>query len=642
MQILNQSSPFTRWHTLPLKNIHITSGFWTTWQNKNRQASLFHAYEMLEQAGNFNNLRLVLENGGGSSSVSPRGGSSSVSPRGEEYRGYVFQDSDIYKWLEAVSIELGKKPDPELEVLADHAIDLIEQVQQPDGYINSCFQSIRAGQRWTDLDHGHEMYCAGHLIEAGIAHHRATGKTRLLAIACRFADHIDSIFGPQKRQAACGHPEIEHALVELYRETGEKRYLDLAGFLIDQRGQKKMRGYGSSGPEYHQDRVPFREAQVVEGHAVRQLYLAAGAADVYMETGDPALLQALERIWEDMAFRKTYLTGAFGSRANGESFGDAYELPSEQCYGETCAAIAAMMWNWRMLLVTGQTRYGDLLERSLYNGFLSGAGLDGRHYFYVNPLQSQGVEREEWLGCACCPPNVMRQIGLLEQYLASTDRDGIQIHQYASSQITLPSSGLASPTQIRVETNYPWDGNIHITVEQTAAVHWKLSLRIPSWCKNASIWVNGSRYMDPQPGTYAVIEREWVPCDVVTLTLPIEPRLTSPNAHIDVLRGCLAIERGPLVYCLEANDQPAALHSLAAARLRPDSSLRSEWRRDLLGGMMIVEAQGAAADARPWDQDLYPPAGQVETTHPQTFFAIPYYAWANRGVQPMRVWIPKA
>ncbi len=330
--------------------------------------SLYFGFEMLKKAGNFDNLRIA-----------------AGSIKGN-YRGYVFQDSDIYKWLEAVAWEMGKEPDKELSSMADQAIALIAAAQRPNGYINSYVQTRESPEPWMDLDNGHELYCAGHLFQAAVAFQRALGDPRLLNIACRFADHICSVFGPDKRHGACGHPEVEMALVELYRVTGESRYLDLAKFFIDQRGQNIMKGHRSYGPEYHQDHVPVRQVMEAAGHSVRQLYLASGVTDLYLETGEQALLDAMLRLSKDITETKLYITGGLGSRFDGEAFGDPYELPTDQCYCETCAAIASLMWNWRMLLATGEGRYADQMERALYNNILASPALDGQHYFYINPL----------------------------------------------------------------------------------------------------------------------------------------------------------------------------------------------------------------------------------------------------------------
>ena len=623
MHVLTTTSSHARWRTLPLGSVSLTEGFWHEKQEINRRVSLRHGYRMLNQSGNFNNLKLAAGSGEG------------------EYQGPVFMDSDVYKWLEAVSLDLANVRDPELESMADQAIELIAAAQQEDGYLNSYYQIHKPDEHWTALDHDHELYCAGHLFEAAVAHHRATAKSSLLDVARRFADHIDSEFGHGKRQGAPGHPEIELALVELYRDTGERRYLDLAAFFVDQRGGGTMRGYGR-GSGYQQDRVPVREATEVEGHAVRQLYLTAGVTDIYVETGEQALLDALTRLWHDMAARKMHVTGGFGARYVGESFGQAYELPSDRCYCETCAAIAGMMWNWRMLLATGKARYADLLERSLYNGFLSGVSLDGKRYFYVNPLQSRGgVERPEWYGCACCPPNVMRQIALVGHYAVTVDESGLQLHQYVSARIEAELEG-GRCVVLRVETDYPWDGKARVVIEETDGNAWKLALRVPGWCEGANLQVNGEAVeVAAASGTYAAVERAWQAGDVVELDMPIKPRLTESNPRVDAIRGSLAIERGPSVYCLEEVDQQPGLN-LLDVRIAPDASLQAVWHEDLLGGVVVVEAQGAVVDAGAWQDELYRPARTEDLPQREVVLtAVPYYAWANRGPGTMRVWIPR-
>ncbi len=402
------------------------------------------------------------------------------------------------------------------------------------------------------------------------------------------------------------------ALVELYRETGERRYLDLAAFFVDQRGSGTMRGY-RLGPGYQQDHVPVREATEGTGHAVRQLYLTAGVTDIYMETGEQALLDAMTRLWRDVTGTKMHITAGFGARFVGESFGQAYELPSDRCYCETCAAIAGMMWNWRMLLATGEARYADLLERSLYNGFLSSVSLDGQRYFYVNPLQSRGanpllsrgvIERPEWFGCACCPPNVMRQIAMVGHYAATVDESGVQIHQYLSAKIEAELEA-GRGVVLGIETDYPWDARVKVTVEETDGKSWKLALRVPAWCERASLRVNDRAIeVVATGGTYAVIERTWQAGDAVELELPMPPRLTEPNPRVDAIRASLAIERGPLVYCLEGIDQEPGL-DLLDVRVAPEASMKAVRREDLLGGVVVVEAQGAAVDMGLWQDKLY-------------------------------------
>jgi DUF1680 family protein len=624
MEIDTRHSPNAYLKTIPQKKVSVQDGFWSGRQAINHQTSLKHAYRKLADSGNFNNLKLAAGGGAG------------------EYRQPVFMDSDIYKWLEAVSCDLTIRPDPELEAMADEAIDLLAAAQQPDGYINSYYQVVAPEKRWKELAMGHELYCAGHLFEAAVAHHRATGQTKLLDIACRFADHIDEIFGPEKGDAVPGHPEIELALVELYRETGVQRYLDLAVFFIDQRGHGKMIGPTPFQAGYHQDRVPVREAEIVEGHAVRQLYLLAGIADAYLETGEKVLLDVCERLWRDMVAHKMHLTAGLGARHLGESFGDVYELPSDSCYCETCAAIANMMWNWRMLSITGDARYADLLERSLYNGFLSGISLDGQRYFYVNPLSSRGgIERPEWYGCACCPPNVMRQIGLLGHYIATTNKDGLQVHQYIASELSIDLKD-EDPAKVRLETAYPWEGKVRLVIKETGQNPWELALRIPAWCEEASVQI-GDEAVDvsAKAGNYARFKRTWQPGDVVQLTLELEPRFIESNPRVDALRGSLAVALGPLVYCFEGADQPAGV-DLADLRIDPGKSLEVTWREELLGGIKVISAQGVMVDMSDWEGTLYRSIVAGDLPY-QDFVlrAIPYYAWANRGPDTMRVWITR-
>ena len=611
-------SPHAHLHTLPLDSVAIQPGFWASRQQMNRQKSLRHGYNQLIRSGNFNNLRLAAGGGEG------------------RYRTPVFMDSDVYKWLEAVGYDLAIHPDDDLRALAEEAIDLLEAAQMADGYLNSYWQVVEPARRWVDIDNGHELYCAGHLIQAAVAYHRGTGDTRLLDITRRFVDHIDSVFGPGKRGVAPGHPEIEMALVELYRDTGEQRYLDLAGFFVDERGKDFIGEFAHFEPSYYQDRVPVRETDVVEGHAVRQLYLTTGVADIYMETGEQALMDALLRQWRDFTAHKMHVTGGAGARHRGESFGEAYELPNDYCYCETCAQIAGIMWNWRMLLITGERRYADLIERTLYNGFLSGISLDGNSYFYVNPLLSRGnIERPEWYGCACCPPNVMRTLASVGHYVATTRGNDVQIHQYMNAEV---DAGL----KVRMETNFPWDGNVTLTITAVDDQPHTLSLRIPAWCADPALTVNGERQTLNAPAGYAILDQAWQPGDVVTLSLPMEPTLLAAHPRVDPTRGSVAILRGPLVYCLEEPDQPADVDLMDVA-IDTDAPLTATWQPDLLEGVVTIAAHGAPVDVSAWDDALYRDWDTVLETHgaPVTLTAIPYYAWANREMGKMRVWIPR-
>ncbi len=623
MYTLTTHSASARLRSLPVGAVSLAAGFWHTYQHTNRTVSIHQGYAKLEKAGNFNNFRLATGAGQG------------------EYTNPVFMDSDVYKWLEAASLDLSNQADPALESRIDEVIALVAAAQMPDGYLNTHYQVLKPDQRWTNLANDHELYCAGHLIQAAVAHFRVTGKTSLLGVAQRFADHILGIFGPGKRDGYPGHPELETALVELYRTTKEEKYLDLAQVLIDRRGQNKMDGYHQWGAKYQQDHLPVRQANEVVGHAVRQLYLNAGVTDVYLERGEGALLDAQLAQWQDMTGRKTFITGGQGARHSGEAFGEAYELPSSTCYCETCATIASIMWNWRLLLATGEAHFADQLERALYNGFLSGISLDGQRYFYVNPLQSPGgIERHEWFGCACCPPNVMRQIAAVQHFAATWDESGVQLHQYMPGTIRVERPD-GSHMQLEVKTRFPWDGKVEITVVE-AEGEWQMALRLPTWARECRLSVDGQPVNLPMfSGSYARINRGLKAGEGVTLELSMAPYYVQANPRVDDLRGSLAIRRGPMIYCLEQADQPESVNLLDAA-INPYLPLQEAWQADLLGGVMTVRTQGILRTPEAWQDNLYLPNGTVQATQRTVnLTAVPYYAWANRGPGAMRVWIPQ-
>ncbi len=639
----NRQSKQSTLFTLPLTAVHFTHGFWANIQQTNRTVSLVHGYEMLEQAGNFANLRLAAGLAEGS------------------FSGYLFADSDVYKWLEAVGWELGRAADAQLQAtaataaMAAEAITLVERAQQPDGYLNSYYLFVLPEKRWSDLDHGHELYCAGHLIQAAVAFQRAVGDGRLLNVALRFVDHIYELFGPGQREETCGHPEIEMALVELYRLTRDPRHLELAQLFIDRRGQNTMRGHAGYGAIYQQDHLPVRQAQEVVGHAVRQLYLTTGVTDLYMESGETALLQAMHTLWDDMTQRKLYVTGGLGSRFDGEAFGGPYELPSDTGYLETCAAIASLMWNWRLLLITGERQYADLFERTLYNGVLSSPGLEGTSYLYVNPLQvrhgryvralvdtgvNEARRRPAWHKCACCPPNVMRIFASLGHYLATANETGIQIHQFAAASLDLTVNG--GTTQLTLETNYPWDGHIAVTVTASPDEPWTLSLRQPGWCPAAQLTLNGAA-ISPQVSKngYLNVTHRWQPGDVLQLELAMEPTFLAPHPRIDALRGCVALQRGPLIYCFESHDQPEGM-DLDDVQVLTDEPLMVT-AVPLLGGIEVIVVPGRVAQsvgAKPLYRRLDQAAEMGWAG--VTLTAVPYFVWGNRGMHSMRVWLPHA
>src|SRR3954452_2599141 len=607
----------------------VTGGFWADRQRANRETAIPSGHERLESAGNLDNLRIAAGSKTG------------------EARGPIFMDSDVYKWLEAAAWEYGRSPSQELLEAQRAVTEEVAAAQQPDGYLDSVVQ-IQGKGRYRDLPWSHEHYCAGHLIQAAVAQVRATGDRALLGVAIRVADHLVETFGEDRRHDVDGHPVVEMALVELYRETGNRSYLELARYFVEARGRGLMEGYGRE-PTYFSDRVPVREQTTVEGHAVRAVYLGAGAADVAIELDDAELLRALERQFAAMEATKTYLTGGLGSRWDGEAFGDPYELPPDQAYAETCAAIGGAQWAWRMLLATGDPKYADAAERKLLNGFLAGVSLGGAEYFYVNPLQlrsdahpdesrSPAHGRRPWFEVACCPPNIMRTLASLPGYLASTDADGLQLHQYAAGSLTAAAAG--GQARIAVETDYPWDGLVRVRIEETPAAEWTLSMRVPGWAEGASLRVKDEEQPVP-PGAYAAVRRTWRAGDTVELSLPMTVRFVEADHRIDAVRGCVAIERGPLVFAVEQVDQADGV-VVDDLSVDPSTTAAAEQRPDLLAGVTVVTTRGRAHEhathARP-----YRTASEADASNGRdvAVTAIPYFAWANRGAGPMKVWLPR-
>lgn len=622
-------SPFARLRPVPVDAVSIGDAFWAPRLRANREATLPSQYRLLWETGRIDNLLRA------------------AGKRRGAYQGRFFNDSDVYKWLEAASWSLATHPDPALARQVDEVISVVADAQRADGYLNSYFALDRADERWSDFDL-HEMYCAGHLFQAAVAHHRATDSPRLLAVATRFADHIDATFGPEergKRIGTDGHPEVETALVELARETGERRYLELARFLLDARGHGVLGGaFGRFGPEYHQDHRPFRDLDEVVGHAVRAVYLNAGAADVYAETGEHALRDALHRLWESMTARKMYVSGGIGSRYEGESFGEDYELPNALAYSETCAAIGSAMWNWRMLLVEGDGRYADALELTLYNAMLAGVAPDGQSYFYQNPLADEGSHRRQaWFGTACCPPNVARTLASLPGYLYGVSDEGVWVHLYAASGARIPLA-TAGVVALRQHTRYPWHGDVAIEVDGEG--EFALMLRVPAWAEGgATLAVNGEAWpVSSLAGGYAEIRRRWRPGDTVNLNLPMPVRRVASHPYVEENSGRVALMRGPLLYAVEQADNPGT--PLRDIALADDAPLRADERPDLLGGVAVLTGQARLLPPdEEWHDRLYRPArpdGEVGPGDAAAITAIPYHAWANREPGPMRVWLRRA
>ena len=614
------------------QNVAVTGAFWDWRLRTNRDVTIPRGYQQLNDAGNLANFGLAA------------GAHGRYRALGEEI-GVIFPflDTDLYKWLEAAAWELGRRPDPALAGDADRAIDLVAAAQRPDGYLNTYVQVVKPGREYQDLAWGHELYCVGHLIQAAVAWHRALGDDRLLAVAIRVADSVDRELGPGGRLAIDGHPEIEMALVELFRTTGERRYLELAARMIEARGDGLL-GTGRYGPAYWQDHERVRDAATVAGHAVRQLYLDCGAVDVATELGDTQLLEAVVRRWRDMVATRMYLTGGLGSRHVDESFGDPFELPPDGAYAETCAAIASVMLAWRLLLATGDPEYADVIERTMYNGVLPGVSLEGGSFFYVNSLQRRterapdrprSGERQPWYACACCPPNVMRVLSSWPQYLATADARGIQVHQFATAELHAPVADGAA--RLTMETGYPWDGSVRITVTEAPRQPWTLSLRVPAWCQSAALRVPGGESMPiPSDRNVAAVTRTWEPGDQVVLDLDMTVRATLPDPRIDAVRGCLAFERGPLVYCLETADLPDDVQ-LEEVEVDPAARPVPVPRPDIADS--VIGLTVPATRRRHGGTDATSGSRPSEATAVEVG-AVPYFTWANRSVEAMRVWIP--
>jgi DUF1680 family protein len=608
-------SPYARLRPVPIEKVLLEDRFWAPRQRMLRETTLPSQYKLLEETGRIDNFRRV------------------SGKMKDGFKGLVFNDSDVYKWVEAVAFSIAGNKSDELHRLIMQVIIDIGEAQDENGYLNTYFSFDRKKEKWTNLRDMHELYCAGHLIQAGIVHYRTTEERFLLDIACRFVDHIRDTFGPNKRLGTSGHPEIEMALVELYRTTRRKEYLDLACFFIDQRGKGLI-----GGGAYHIDHKPFRELNKIVGHAVRSIYLNCGAADIYMETGDESLLTALLHLWDNMTRQKMYVTGGLGARHAGESFGNDYELPSETAYAETCAAIANVMWNWRMLLITGEAKFCDVMELALYNGALSGISLDGQEYFYVNPLSNrEGHRRQPWFECACCPPNIARLLAQLSGYFYDTSSQGVWLNLYAQSTANLDFSG--EKLTLIQRTGYPWDGEIKVTVQTSKIMNFSIFLRIPGWSRNPKIEVNSEPFEGRiQPGTYVEVNRSWRSGDQIRLSLPmpVEYILCHPLVAENTDR--VALIRGPLVYCVEHIDNPECnIYNIA---ISPMSKIKTEWIPDLLNGVVAVKGEGLAAETEGFEDRLYqrvPDVRQIMRT--SKFIAIPYYAWANREPGPMIVWI---
>ena len=574
------------------------------------------------------------------------------------FGGFVFQDSDIYKWLEGVAFSLRWHPDAQLEAIADEAIETVAAAQQADGYLDTYYIINGLDRRFTNLKDNHELYVAGHMVEAAVAYFQVTGKRRLLDAAIRYVDCIASAIGPEegKLHGYPGHPVIEMALMRLYGVTGDEKHLRLAKYFVDERGQSPLyfeaedarngnHFYWKNSPlryRYYQAQQPVREQKDAEGHAVRAMYLYSGMADVARETDDGELIRACKTLWESATRRRMYVTGAVGSSEHGEAFTFDYDLPNDTVYGETCAAIGLAFFAKRMLLLEPKGEYADVMERALYNGILSGMQLDGKRFFYVNPLEvvpeacemdahkrHVKPERQKWFGCACCPPNLIRTLASLEEYVATEAAGTVYVNLYAGGEIR--AEGLT----LKVETNYPWEGDVKLTVLGDAPEGKKLALRIPGWCREWSLAVNDEAAEVEVKDGYAVIDRPWRDGDGIALALAMPARWVRANPRVREDAGKVALQRGPVVYCLEEADNGSALHNV---RVGCAAEAEICWEPDTLGGVVTLTTDGLRETEDGWDGALYGFA-DAPGARPVKLRWIPYYAWANRGVGEMRVWV---
>ncbi len=637
-----------RLEPVDVKNVRFGKGFFLPRLEINRRVSLAAQFRLLEETGRIDNFRVAAGRKKG------------------RFQGVFFNDSDVYKWIEAASYSLMTHPDRKLEKLLDRLIDVIAAAQDKDGYLNTYF-IINEKKRWADLEYRHELYCAGHLLEAADAHYRATGKKYLLAVAVRLANHVHSVFTGRRRHGVCGHPEIELGLIRLFRATGRKKYLDLARHFVDERGSKASDFAGETDENgvpkkvnrddkyyppfigahelkdkrYYQTHAPVRRFTDITGHAVRALYLNAAVTDLYAETGDRSYKRALDRMWRNLVDRRTYVTGALGARIEGEAFGLDYELPNEHNYGETCAQIAGAFWNHRMAQLTGEAKYEDALELALFNSILSGVSLDGRSYAYPNRLKSSGqYERQAWFRCACCPPNLARFLASLGTYLYSTGPDSIYVHQYVAGKVKFSVAGGREIVLIQ-NTDYPWKGEIGFSLRLEEEETFTLCLRVPGWADKWSVDLNGGKFAAGKPVRgYLRLRRRWRNGDRVRIRFPMETKLISAHPRLLENRKHVAIKRGPVVYCLEQFDHPAV--NLFDVRIDPAGlTFREKFEKNRLGGVVTISfpARVETGNDRVPLYSVFRPRAEGKYRR-ITARAIPYFAWNNRGKNRMIVWIP--
>lgn len=612
---------------VPFTKVQIEDSFWLKRIDTNREVTIPYDFQKCEETGRIDNFLKAAKQLAGA------------------HEGLHFNDSDVFKIIEGAAYSLQVHPDPQLESYVDSVIAKIVVAQEADGYIYTARtidpanpHPMAGSERWSNLFMSHELYNVGHMYEAAVAYFLATGKRAFLDVAIRSADLICQTFGHNARHDVPGHQEIEMGLVKLYRVTGDEKYLQQARFFLDERGHSEHRAlqtaFGNDG--YMQDHMPVVDQREAVGHSVRAVYMYSGMADVAALTGDQAYIHAIHKIWEDVVYKKTSLTGGIGARHHGEAFGEAYELPNLTVYNETCAAIGAMFWNHRLFLLDGHAQYYDVLERTLFNGFLSGISFEGNTFFYVNPLESDAeyhfnrdntITRNPWFECSCCPTNVVRLLPSLPGYIYAVRDNHLYVNLYIGSQTSVQLSGAS--VAISQQTNYPWDGKISLSVNPQQSTSFALSLRIPSWVRGEPMPGDLYRYLDNSPAAYTIhlngqavnaalhngyitIERVWQAGDRIEIDFPMPIRRVLAHPNIEETRGKVALERGPIVYCAEGIDNGGKALGL---RVPDDMPLSAQHRPDLLNGVMVISGSN--------------------------FMAIPYYAWAHRGRHEMVVWFAR-
>ena len=625
---------------IPFNTVSLNDGFWLPKIETNRTITIPSSFQKCEETGRVENFILA-----------------SGAKKGKFLTVYPFDDTDIYKTIEGAAFSMTVHPDKALDRYVDSLIAIVAASQEPDGYLYTARTIDPAhphdwsgSERWVkESELSHELYNSGHLFEAAAAHFIATGKSNLLNIALKNANLLVQVFGPGKRDDAPGHEIVEMGLVRLYRITGEKKYLDLAKFFIDCRGK-----IPNSKQFYSQNHIPFVQQTEAVGHAVRAAYLYSGVADVAALTGNKEYIDAIDKIWENTVTKKFYITGGIGALHAGEAFGADYELPNLTAYNETCAAIANVYWNYRMFLLHGDAKYIDVLERSLYNNVISGIGLDGKTFFYPNPLESNAkyafnygnkLSREPWFDCSCCPTNLCRFMASVPGYIYAQKQEDIYVNLFIGSKTTFKLQ--KTSVVLSQQSNYPWEGNVSIQVNPTKKTDFSLCLRIPGWARNQPVPGDLYRYVASTPEEivvkvngkavayttregYAVISRQWKKGDKVEYTLPMNIHRVEANEKVKDDRGKIAIERGPVVYCLEGIDNNNNLNTI----ILPDNApLSVKFQPAKLNGINEISGEAIVLEIAT--------DGLSVQTKKQPFTAIPYYAWSNRGINQMKVWLPR-